>query len=225
MTELLAPAEIRSEPPPAPPTRKRWPRWLRITLFVLLGLIAMTMLAREFLVGSHRPFRWGSSFGPIEVEGVPAHDLSRTDTHGSFPEPMEIVQIPYADGKGVRIGFSIRNVGPWGVTLEHVALGPSAPEYATLLQPEGVLIGRRDGWTQTDRAVPFRPTYLRPDAERVLVLEYRFVCQRGGPGDLQGRDSVDVRFELFGKSQWQQLPLPFRVMLRYPPKGSCTPLH
>ena len=226
LSATLAPPErVDLDPPHVSTTRKRLPRWAAILIWTFVVGSVGALVLREVLVRSHDPFEWGSSFLHVQIDGVPTHEVEGVDTHGSYPEPMEVVRVPFHEGKRLRFAFAFRNAGPWRVTLEEVALGPRAPMFATLLQPEGVLIAQRPGWTHANQARPFEPTSFAPGEERLVVFDYQLVCQRGGAVQLQIRDDVDVRFEMFGRSEWQTIPLPFRLLLTYPAKGSCTPLH
>ena len=198
---------------------------LRLGAIAVVVVVATGLLARELVVGNHRPFRTGGGFFGVDIQGVPNREIERVDTHGTYPEPSEVLTLPFVEGRRVRVFFPLHNRGPWDVTLTSVSLGPRAPEYVTLLQPDQVRLALGAGDFYAHEARPFEPSVIEAEENRLLVLEYRFVCQRGGTGDFQVRDSIDLQFEMFGRSTWQKFPLPFRLMLTYPPKGSCTPLH
>jgi hypothetical protein len=191
---------------------------------VVFLAVAAGAFARELVVRNHAPFRPGGGFYGVEIEGVPDREIKRVDTHGTYPEPSQVLTLPFVEGRTVRIFFPLYNRGPWDVTLTRVELGPRAPEFATLLQPKQVRLAPGQDDVYQREALPFEPSLIRTEEIRLLVLEYTFVCQRGGPNTLQGRDYVNLQFELFGKTEWQRFPLPFRLMLTYPPQGSCTPL-
>lgn len=219
---LTEPSRTDDAPPPS--KVRGWPRWLKLVLAVVFVAVMAGAVARELVVGSHQPFRPGSGFYGVEIEGVPDREIKRVDTHGTYPEPDEVLTLPFVEGRTVRILFPLYNRGPWDVTLTRVELGPRAPEFATLLQPDQVRLAPGQDDLYQREALPFEPSVIRTEENRLLVLEYTYVCQRGEPGSMQGRDHIDLRFELFGKTEWQRFPLPFRLMLTYPPRGSCTPL-
>lgn len=134
---------------------------------------------------------------------------------------LECREVPFAEGAGVGIGFTLRNSAPIAMTI--VAVGSLEPPVATpaYLHPE---LTAEDGVFGLDAGRPFAPIDVAPNSEVALQLVGTYLdCDQVAswymPGSALVIDhaSVTVRWA-FAETD---VDVPLRGVLSLPAPDSC----
>ncbi len=143
--------------------------------------------------------------------------------HGSFAyvgsnylewETDRVVH-PFVVGYTTRVAISIRNPGPWRVTLDGVSL-TELPDVAV----DSIAVTPADPrlCCMPEYAEPFHPVTFGPQAEVSVWLDLRVTSERQhyDPCGGLGFDRVEVRYSVLGMHRTQDLALRTELVFREP---------
>jgi hypothetical protein len=189
--------------------RRRWPKVV-IVLAVILVAAAGAFLLR------YQPLAQGSS------EGVGGTGTRLVPSPGSISSDQPVYRVAYRDGKTGKLGLSIRNDGPLGVTVTEVGREGWAP--GGLVRYDGTFLTRdvRGLDLQPQNLVPFRPFSLGPGEELPVVIRFRYSnCGGSSAGTAETIVAVSVGFRVLGLTHHASVPLRTGVEVPSPPDSAC----
>ena len=199
-----------------------------ISVACILLAAGVAVIARDWYVARYQPIVVGNGSFFLEVSGVPRREIRQVDTHAIGNEPKWITRVPFRKGSLLRMVFPIFHDGDRPIRITDVRFGPPPTYIETVLEPVEVEVGsqinpRANSSVSERNTRLFTPFTLLPESNPVLELTYRFVCQRGGRGAMEIRDTFTMRFELLGGSRWVELVLPWRLVIEGPTREECPP--
>lgn len=189
----------------SPPRRhQRW--WL--ALVVLLGLLA----GSGTYLANYQPLEMGSSFGP-------GPDYLATTVE---PPYVEVATVPlrYRDRETTWFALTIRNRGPWGVTVTGVM-----KSFGGLVEIAGARIHPDPDFAlpELSETLPFHSFSLASGTERAIVVVGRFAnCESYlSPGGGTIMEGISVRYRVLGISKTAYIEFRQGLVVITPPDSGC----
>jgi hypothetical protein len=192
--------------------RRRW-RW--IAGGVLVVLVALLIGGRAWIRGQEYIVLGGTVREP-DGASVRNHD---SPTPGG-PERLAVVD--YEDGAPMRFGFAVRNDGPFKVRVTEVARAEPPNETVFMFRPTETRVAPEEDRPADGDVVPFRPFSLEPGHERyVEVLGELGDCEYWMADSSETIAAQSVRFEVWGQSLEQWIPLDAEIEIRLRSREDC----
>ena len=196
----------RTQLPDAQPARRRrWP-------FILFGALVVSLIVAGSYVANYQPLEMGSSFAP-------GPDYLATNVEPSYVETTTI-PLKYRDRATTSFGLTIRNRGPWGVTVTGVE-----PSSGSLLDVAGGRLNPDPSAVSAElsETEDFYPFSLGTGQERLIVVVARFGnCENYlSPGGTTTMVQVFVRYRVLGISHTAHIDLRRGLVVETPPDSDC----
>ena len=182
----------------------------------LVVLIVLAAGAGFWWVRSYRPLEAGPVFGTVGA----------TFRHGTIQaseRPIYARVLDYRHGEEVATYFSIRNAGPFAVTVEGIEDLPVPPEdFDGLLSFIEARMGRGNGEVDPGETVPLSPFSLGSGEERLVLLRWRFDnCRGWDPDDTLSGSRHEIGYRVMGLSRSATIELPGAWAVEGPPADEC----
>lgn len=190
--------------PTAPPRRRR----LGVFLLVLALIVVITASVFAGLLIVYDPLQPGSLSGTPVVPGP--YEDSTDDETGE-----EIRSLTYVHGGALGVLVSVRNDGPWGITITGVGI-----QEGGLFRVEQVRRGVPGGCCTAYE--PFAPFSLQPGEERPLeLLGVMNGCGNYTPGSGTAWNSYRIEYRILGVERTRDLVVRERIEINIPSRYVC----
>ena len=187
------------------PSKPRIIRWIVVGLLVAL-LIATGIAAA--VVARYNPVAHGSSGGTPRLS-LPHHDVDD-------PEGGHRRVVTYVQGGTLDVALSVRNRGPWGVTI----LGVSNLNFG-LFHVTEVRRGVLNRCCIKDE--PFAPFALHPGEDRMIILHGVLAgCRNVARGGGVSWSDYEIRYRMMGISRSTTIEAFSGIEIHIPEGYKCT---
>jgi hypothetical protein len=187
-----------------PPPLRRW------ILFVSIAvMLSLAIGGAGLYLARYQPLANGSSgwVGPDASHVSPAGDG---------------YALSYQDRKTTMFAFTLRNQGPWGVTVTELV--PGDPDTFQLLRITGGRLGKEPEQTiaQPGSSEAFKPFGLGPGHERWIFVLARFSnCDKFALQTSNIINEVEIRYRVLGFSKTTAVGLGVSLRVDSPPDSGC----
>lgn len=171
---------------------------------------------------------WAGLLVTIVGQGVEQGSLAwhEPDADVRNADAMTEVRYAFEPGGHVTFGASVRNPGPWPVTISAVTVGnPGDYQVFPVAHAEMIPYGQTTPGTYGPAAAtPFSPTTVEPGEELAVFLTVTIPEAEMAPGSGLFFDDLAVSYAVFGFMHHQRIPMTFRLAV-YAADNAASPVQ